>query len=116
MMRFAGVADRGDAVAYTRSFVAGLPDSCPGASVTAVEPVTVAGRPAARVSARCPNNPRTGLPETFFMLAIAGQHDMHVAQIAFRREPTAADRDFAARQLASVRLCQAGSREAVCRR
>ena len=65
-------------------------------------------------SADCPRNPQTGLPETFLILAIEGANDMHVAQVAFRRVPSAQDIAWAEAQLESVALCTGASREPVC--
>jgi hypothetical protein len=52
----------------------------------------------------CPLNPATGLPETFFAKAVPGAADMHVAQVAFRRVPSAQDATWAERYLAGVTL------------
>lgn len=115
VMRFNGIAARIPPLEYARVFVGGLPASCPGAEVSPPEAIQIGGRPAARTWARCPRVQTTGLPETFYMLAIAGAADMHVVQVAFRRVPTPEDLDFAARQLESVRLCAAASSEPACR-
>lgn len=115
VFRFTGVAERATPLDYARQFVGGLPAACPGAEVSAPEAIQIGNRRAARTWARCPRVPQTGLPEAFYMFAIAGAADMHVVQVAFRRVPTAADLDFAAAQLASVQLCTAGSTEPACR-
>jgi hypothetical protein len=94
----------------------GLPASCPGGVSGAVERLRVSGRPAARFRADCARNPGTGLPETLFALAVAGERDMHMFQIAFRRVPSADDVRWAEQHLASAALCTERSREAVCRR
>lgn len=104
VQRFAGVAERASAADYVQTVAEGLPDSCPGAQVGAIGRLVISGQPAARVRVDCPRNPSTSLPETFFLLAIAGQSDMHVAQVAFRRVPTRADVDFARQQLESVQI------------
>lgn len=93
-----------------------LPTSCPDGVSGAVERLRISGRPAARFRADCALNPGTGLPETLFALAIAGERDMHMFQIAFRRVPSAEDVSWAEQHLASAALCTARSREAVCRR
>lgn len=93
-----------------------LPASCPGGTAGAVETLRVSGRQAARFRADCARNPGTGLPETLFALAIAGERDMHMFQVAFRRVPSAEEVRWAEALLASAVLCTGRSREAVCRR
>lgn len=93
-----------------------LSASCPGGVPSAVETLRVSGRQAARFRADCALNPGTGLPETLFALAIAGERDMHMFQIAFRRVPSAEDVSWAEQHLASAVLCTERSREGVCRR
>ena len=93
-----------------------LSASCPGGVPSAVETLRVSGRQAARFRADCVLNPGTGLPETLFALAIAGERDMHMFQIAFRRVPSAEDVNWAEQHLASAALCTERSREGVCRR
>ena len=116
VQRFAGIASRVSAVAYLENLRTNLlPQGCPGAVALPARAVTVSGRRAARLRADCPRNPATGLPETFLMLAIEGASDLHVAQVALRRVPSAADIAWAERQLASVVLCGPASREPVCR-
>ena len=92
-----------------------LPASCPGGVSGTVETLRVSGRPAARFRADCPLNPGTGLPESLFALAIAGERDMHMFQVAFRRPPSADDVRWAQALLASAALCTDSSVEAVCR-
>jgi hypothetical protein len=116
VQRFTGVAERLRPQQLLDNIAQGLASGCPGAVTTPVETVQLSGRPAARMRADCPRNPGTGLPETFFALAIAGASDMHVAQVAFRRVPSRADTDWATRQMNSVLLCTAQSREPACER
>ena len=114
IQRFAGAAARADAATYLGMIRASLPRDCPGGTTSAIRALTVSGRRAAQLRADCPRNPQTGLPETFEILAIEGASDMHVAQVAFRRVPSAADLAWSERQLASVALCTAASREPAC--
>jgi hypothetical protein len=93
-----------------------LSASCPGGVPGAVETLRVSGRQAARFRADCALNPGTGLPETLFALAIAGERDMHMFQIAFRRVPSAEDVSWAEQHLSSAALCTDRSPEPVCRR
>ena len=116
VQRFAGVARRITAPAYLENLRTNLlPQDCPGAISSAVRAVAVSGHRAARVRADCPRNPATGLPETFLIVAIEGASDLHVAQVAFRRVPSAPDIAWAERQLGSVVLCTSASRDAACR-
>lgn len=115
VQRFAGVADNASPVGYINTSMATLREACPGAQPFQVYQLMIAGRPASRVRVDCPRNPETNLPETFFLLAIAGQHDMHVTQVAFRRVPTPADVSFARTQLESVTLCYPGHYAELCR-
>lgn len=115
VQRFADVARQTTATAYLENIRTNLlPQSCPGARSMASRALLVSNRPAARLRVDCPRNPATGLPETFLMVAIQGANDLHVAQVAFRRVPSAADIAWAERQLGSVSLCTSGSREPAC--
>jgi hypothetical protein len=114
VQRFGGAAQRLSPQALLGNMVDGLATSCRGARTSPIEAVMVTGRPAARFRADCPNNPVTGLPETFVALAIAGAADLHVVQVAFRRVPSAADSAWAARQIDSVVLCHGDDDAALC--
>jgi hypothetical protein len=114
VQRFTGAAQRLSPEDLLANMASGLVTSCPGARTSEVFRLTVSGRPAARFRADCPRNPSTRLPETFTALAIAGAGDLHVAQVAFRRVPSAADDAWAERQIASVALCTATNKAAVC--
>lgn len=114
VQRFTGAAERIRPEGLIENMARGLESGCPGGRSTQVTRLQVSGRPAARFRADCPVNPATGLPETFVALAIAGEADMHVAQVAFRRVPSAQDAEWAARQIDSVVLCTAASREPAC--
>jgi hypothetical protein len=98
--RFAGVARRTDGNGFLQLMLNGLQGGCPGAKVIYRRP---AGK-AAQMRVDCPRNPGTGLPETFFAKAIPGGSDMHVAQVAFRRVPSAQDVAWAERYLSFVSL------------
>jgi hypothetical protein len=98
--RFAGVARRTDGDGFLQLMLDGLQSACLGARLTYRRP---AGK-AAQMRVDCPRNPGTGLPETFFVKAIPGGSDMHVAQVAFRRVPSAQDVAWAERYLAGVTL------------
>ncbi len=98
--RFAGVARRTDSNGFLQSMLDRLQQACPGAKVIYRRP----GGKSSQMRVDCPLNPSTGLPETFIAKAIPGAADMHVAQVAFRRVPTAEDVSWADRYLAGVQL------------
>lgn len=98
--RFAGVARRADADGFLQLMLDGLQRACPGATVAYRRP----GTKTAQMRVDCPLNPSTGLLETFFAKALPGTSDMHVAQVAFRRVPSAEDVVWAERYLAGVSL------------
>lgn len=114
--RFAGVIARGGTLdEWYGHFTGGLANGCPGYRSAPPARLQIAGRPALAFRVDCPRNPATGLPETFLLRAIAGESDLHVTQVAFRRAPSAADIAWATRHLDSVTLCTARSTAAVCR-
>jgi len=96
--RFAGVATRTNADGFLQLMVDQLSGACPGARVPYRHP---SGH-GAQMRVDCPLNPKTGLPETFFVKALPGASDMHVAQVAFRRVPTTKDVSWAESYLAGV--------------
>lgn len=117
VQRFAGVALNMAPAPYLQNIADNLlPRSCPGARASEVRTFAVAARPAAQMRVTCPLNPQTGLPETFYMRAIAGAQDLHVAQVAFRSVPSKADAQWAEKHLDQVTLCGPASNDAVCRR
>ena len=114
--RFAGVIARGGNLEEWHDYMVGaLAGSCQSSRSSDPTRLTIAGRPAIEFRGDCPRNPATGLPETYFIRAIAGSADLHVAQVAYRRVPSAADAEWALAHLASVTLCSADSSAAVCR-
>jgi hypothetical protein len=112
--RFGGLAAKVTPAVYAKNIVAGIPQACPGAAVSPVAALTVAGRPAARFQVDCPRNAQ-GQAETFILLAIAGKADMHVKQVAFRGRKTAADLTWARTFLAKTILCGAADGTPACR-
>lgn len=98
--RFAGSARRMSADGLLQNMIDGLSGGCPGAKVTYRRGK---GR-IAQMRVDCPRNPATGLPEVFFAKAMAGTADMHVAQVAFRRVPSATDVAWAEKYLTAVSL------------
>jgi hypothetical protein len=115
VQRFAGVIARGGTLDEWRGhFLDGLRTDCPGFRGGEATRLAVAGRPAIALRIDCPLNPATGRPETFLLLAIAGRADLHIAQIAFRHLPSAAETAWARTQLASVTLCTREAAAPVC--
>lgn len=115
--RFAGLMARGGGGVldeWLNNFTGGLANACPGSSTAGLQRLTVSSRPAVQLRANCPRNPTTGQPETIFLIAIAGRADLHVAQVAYRRVPSAADIAYARVQLASVTYCQRTNASTVC--
>jgi hypothetical protein len=114
--RFTGLATRATPQAYARTITDSVPRACPGAAVSSIASLTVSGRPAARFQVDCPRNPAaSGEAETFILLAIAGQSDMHVKQVAFRGAKTAADLAWARGYLDHTVLCGPRDARAGCR-
>ena len=111
---FAGLARRASPAVYVGNVIAGAPSSCPGARPGPVRSFTIDGRPAAQFRLDCPRMPSTGLPETFLFLAVAGQADMYVKQVAFRGSYKPADMDWGLKLLASVRFCAKASKVPAC--
>lgn len=112
--RFTGLAARSTPEAYARVIAGQLPQACPGATISPIAALTVSRRPASRFQVDCPRN-RGGVPETFILLAIAGQSDMHVKQVAFRGAKTAADLAWARNYLAATVLCRPRDPQVGCR-
>lgn len=106
VQRFGGVASRISPQTLLQNMIRGLANGCPGARTSPIQPQAVSGRTAAQFRADCPRNPQTRLPETFIARAIAGQSDLHVVQVAFRRVPTAADLRWAQEVLGGVTLAR----------
>jgi len=98
--QFAGVAKRVDANGFLQVMIDGLSGACPGAKVTYRRPVGHA----AQMRVDCPLNPKTSLPESFFVKAMPGSADMHVVHVAFRHVPKSDDIAWAERYLAGVSL------------
>jgi hypothetical protein len=112
--RFAGLAKRSTPAAYARTISGSVPNACPGAVVSPIAEVTVSDRAAARFQVDCPRN-EGGQPETFILLAIAGQSDMHVKQVAFRGSKTPADLAWARNYLDHTLLCKSHDPQVRCR-
>jgi hypothetical protein len=87
--RFAGLAKRTTPAAYAKTIASQLPAACPGAAISPIANIAVSRHPAVQLQVDCPRN-ENGQRETFLMIAIAGENDMHVKQVAFRgaRSPT----------------------------
>ena len=113
--RFVGAAARftpGDLLAV---MARNLAAACPGARTSDAITATTDGHPSARYRADCPLLAQTGKPETFIILVISDGEDLHAKQVAFRREPTAADLRWAEGVLGAVKLCGSDEEVAGCR-
>jgi hypothetical protein len=112
--RFGGAAARLTPADFLANMAGNLQSACPGASASRVITATRGGRPSAQMRAFCPLFARTGQPEAFIILAIAGVEDLHVKQVAFRRVPTNDDIAWGEGVLAAVRYCPTGSSGDAC--
>lgn len=99
---------------FARVVGRGLGESCPGAKAGKIARFKVAGRAAAQMQADCPRNPGTGKPETFIILLIAGDRDLHARQVAWRKVPSLQEINWGEEVLAATRLCQAGQTAKGC--
>ena len=112
--RFTGLAQRTTPAAYARTILNALPGSCPGAKASPVANRTVSGRPAVQFQVDCPRS-AGGAPETFILLAIAGQSNMYVKQVAFRGRIVPADLAWGRSFLSSIVFCTDRDRQPACR-
>lgn len=110
---FRKLTERLTPVEYADKMIASLPKSCPGATASPVQSLKVTGFKAARFKVVCPST-ANGMPESFFLLAVAGDDDMYVKQVAFRGEASAADFLWARKFLAGVVMCKPGSDHMAC--
>lgn len=88
--------------------------TCSSATSTAINMPALDGMSIAEFSTYCPLNSATGKPETTFFKFIAGERDIHVAQVAFRRVARGGDRKWAHAFLGSVKLCSAENVQPDC--
>ena len=112
--RFGGLSDRTQATAFAGLVASRMAAACPGTEVGGPVGFALDGRPAARVTVRCPLLAETGKSETILMVAVIGSHDLHVKQVAFRGGQTARDLAWAQAWLARLRLCRAADQAAPC--
>ena len=110
---FRKLTERMSPVEYAGKMIASLPRSCPGATASTVQSLKVSGFKAARFKVICPST-ATGQAESFFLLAVAGNEDMYVKQVAFRGEASSADFLWARKFLAGVVMCKPGSDHMAC--
>lgn len=112
--RFGGAAARVTPTGFLEMIGRNLAAVCPGARTSKILTNPRGGHAAAQVRAFCPLLAQTGKPETFIMLVIAGSEDLHVKQVAFRREPTDDDVEWGEAVLAAVVYCETAQRDAGC--
>ena len=114
--RFGGAASRLTPTGFLEVITRNLMAACPGAQTSRVLTGTRGGHPSAQIRAFCPLLAQTGKPEAFIMLAIAGDSDLHVKQVAFRRVPSDDDIEWGEALLAAVAFCETGQDDNACRR
>jgi len=114
--RFGGAASRLTPTGFLEVITRNLMAACPGAQASKVLTGTRGGHPSAQIRAFCPLLAQTGKPEAFIMLAITGESDVHVKQVAFRRVPTDEDIEWGEGVLAAVAFCETGQADDACRR
>ena len=102
--RFTGAAARLTPSEFLGVIASNLASACPGARTSPIVTASLSGKATARFRADCPRLAQTGKPETFFILAVSDGEDLHVKQVAFRRDPTAADVQWADGVLGSVTI------------
>jgi hypothetical protein len=101
-----GASARVGAEAFSARWRNALGASCSGTTSTSVAG-TVDGFAATKVVAACPRNPQTGLPENVTAVFVQGQANLMIAQVAFRRPPTDADRRLVINVVDSLQVCDA---------
>jgi hypothetical protein len=65
----------------------------------------VDGHPAIRGTLSCPRNPQTGKPENLGVVLVQGDANLMMAQVAFRRAITPADRALIEHVAGSLKVC-----------
>ena len=113
MQRFRNLAQRVSPAQYTGQILKDLPKAYPKATASSVQLLKVSGFDAARIKVVCPKT-ANGQAESFFLLAVAGNRDMHVKQVAFRGEAKSEDFLWARKFLSAVVMCKPGSKHRAC--
>jgi hypothetical protein len=90
-------------VIYTR-WLAGMRNACPGIKDTSVRG-SVDGHPAIRGTLSCPKNSQTGKPENLSAVAVQGDANVMMAQVAFRHAVSASDTALIERVTGSLKVC-----------
>ena len=112
--RFAGMPARVHPALFLDGMARMLSASCPGATTSRPVYIVRSGQAAAQLRADCPLLAETGKPETFIILAVTGNTDLHVKQVAFRGVPTDAGIRWGEEFLAGVSFCSAADSSEVC--
>jgi hypothetical protein len=112
--RFIGLLSHASPAQFAVVLEKALKTNCPGARTTKPIKIEIDGRKAAQMRGDCPRNPSTGKPETFYVLLIAGESDLHSRQVAWRRFPSRDDVIWAEDMLARTRLCSGGKKAQGC--
>ncbi len=98
--RFANLARKTTTLRFLTELGQSAEVSCAGARASTVR---VVGN-GSEMRLDCPLNRATGLPETFIALAIMGTSDLHIVQVAWRRNPSVADIKWGENYLHGVML------------
>lgn len=114
--RFAGLAAQIAPADFARLMIRGVAQSCPGATSTAPNELTVSGQPAVQVRIDCAALPATGKPETYFLLLVTGEQDLMARRVAFRSVPTEDDVQWAEAVLSGSVICRGGDMDPPCDR
>jgi hypothetical protein len=99
---------------YLANFTANVGSACPGTKTVPATKTMVAGHKMLEGRLDCPRNPATGKPETFVYRLYQGNGRLHMAQIAFRKVPSATEIGWARSELAQLIFCEAGSTVPAC--
>jgi len=96
--------------AFERHFAA----ECPGAPIGPRTATKVGAYPTLDGRSDCALLPATGKPQSYFYRIFRVGSTLHIAQIGFRRVPSASDTAWAQAQLSALGFCAAASVDPVC--
>jgi len=111
--RFAGLAQQITPEHYARRIIRSMKKRCAKAKVSDTNGFELGGRDAFQFQVECPVG-ASGRKEAFILLAVAGQSDMHVKQVAFRGQVIDSGLVWGKQFLKATRYCSADSE--VCTR
>ncbi len=106
--RFFGLAGQTTPEKYARRIIRAMKRRCSKADVSDTREFEIAGRDAYQFQVECPVG-ASGRREAFILLAVAGENDMHVKQVAFRGQVIEAGLIWGRKFLEATRYCAADS-------